>query len=158
MDFSLSVPNRHSSSGMNSSEITIKSEPMDYESNSGPYHNNPNGRSEDSLNAFGPQVATFHPEASAKSSNSRYSDHSKTGWSGFLMLIFRTQFLSGFRMVGHLALYIWKLDKFVWKMNIWKPDLLFYFKHATNCAQYFISAGHFDKQKKKCFVTKTLQL
>jgi hypothetical protein len=33
-----------------------------------------------------------------------YSDHSKTGQSGFQIDIFRTQFVSGFPMVGHLVL------------------------------------------------------
>jgi hypothetical protein len=45
---------------------------MDYETSS-PYNNSSgNARSadQDSLNAFGPQDATFHPEASAKSSDS----------------------------------------------------------------------------------------
>jgi hypothetical protein len=56
----LSISNRHSGIGLVSGDLSIKSEPMDFETTS-PYnnHNSSNARNiEDSLNAFGPQVNT----------------------------------------------------------------------------------------------------
>ena len=76
MDFSLSISNRHGNSGLNPADISIKSEPMDYETSS-PYNSNARSADQDSLNAFGPQDATFHLEASAKSSDSSNADQQR---------------------------------------------------------------------------------
>ena len=60
MDFSLSSSGRHNSS---LNDISIKSEPMDFDSFN-------NHHSKESLNTFGPQVATFHPEANSSDARS----------------------------------------------------------------------------------------
>jgi hypothetical protein len=58
MDFSLSSSRRSSIN-----DISIKPEPMDYDGFT--------NHSKESLNTFGPQGVTFHPEASANSSDNR---------------------------------------------------------------------------------------
>lgn len=51
MDFALSVSGRNN-------DLSMKTNPMDFDGFNNHY-------SHESLNTFGPQVATFHPEASS---------------------------------------------------------------------------------------------